>query len=71
MDPRRIGPYLALIVGGAFVLAAILRPAFLWELGRVRSGREWFGETGARLFYGGMGVLFLALGGFLARRGRR
>jgi hypothetical protein len=61
-------PLMAVVVGALFVAAALLKPAFMWDLGRIRLGREWFGETGMTALMVGFGVMFMALGGFLFTR---
>ena len=53
---------LPLVVGAAFVVIAIARPAFIWNLGKVRAGREWMGDTGVTAFLIVVGLALIGAG---------
>ena len=61
MDDQRAQSLLkipALVIGALFILIGILRPAFVWDMGKVRSGRDWLGEAGMSGLLIGFGLLF-------------
>jgi hypothetical protein len=61
MDDQRAQSLLkipALVIGAIFILVGIFRPAFLWDMGKVRTGREWFGDAGMSGIFIGFGLLF-------------
>ena len=59
----------ALAIGGLiFILVAVVQPAFLWEMGKVQQGREWFGDTGVAVVFGVFGCILSAVGLVLALR---
>lgn len=58
----------AIAFGLLFVLIAVFRPAFLWDMGKVRTGREVIGDTGVSIFFAAIGVAMAAAGIFLSRK---
>jgi hypothetical protein len=61
-------PVAAIVVGALFVLLAIIRPSFAWDVGKVQQGRAWIGETGMIASFVVLGVVLMGLGAILWRR---
>lgn len=55
-------PIAAAAVGLAFVLIGLLRPGFIWQLGKVRAGREWLGEGGMTGLLVVFGLILIGVG---------
>jgi hypothetical protein len=65
-------PLSAVVVGGALALMGALRPAFVWNLGRIELGRRWIGDGGVTAFMIVIGSTLIVLGVTLwSRLGRR
>jgi hypothetical protein len=62
---------LVVTVGLAFILTAIFRPSFLWEMGKVRQGREWLGDAGMAAVYGVFGAIVVGVGLFVVWRTKK
>jgi hypothetical protein len=50
------------VVGLVFIGVAVFQPAFLWDMGKVRTGREAIGDTGTAIFFGVVGAALAAVG---------
>jgi hypothetical protein len=59
---------LLIVVGIVFILIALLRPGFLWDMGKVRAGRDVVGDTGVAVFFCILGAAMGVVGLVLARR---
>lgn len=58
----------ALVIGAIFILVGLLRPAVLWNMGKVESGRKVLGETGMSAVFIVFGLIFcVAILGTLKR----
>lgn len=68
---QKLAPFLVAAVALAFIAIGIARPPWLWDLGRVRTGRAIFGEGGTRAFFVGLGVVLLGVAIAAYRRRRR
>lgn len=55
-------PIAAIVIGALFAIVALARPSFLWEMGKVRAGREWIGDTGVTIFFLVIGLAVAAAG---------
>lgn len=59
----------ALLIGALFILVGLLRPAVLWNMGKVVSGRKVLGETGMSAVFIVFGLIFcVAILGTLKRK---
>jgi hypothetical protein len=69
MASSKRGPAIgAIVVGLAFVLIGLARPAFLWDMGKVAQGRAAIGDTGVTVFFVAIGVALAAAGLYLSRK---
>jgi hypothetical protein len=55
-------PVVTVVVGAAFVLIGLLRPTFLWNLGKIRAGRDWIGDGGMTAALVIFGLVIVGLG---------
>jgi hypothetical protein len=65
---RAILLLVCLAVGGTFVVTGALRPEWLWNLGKVQTGRRWFGEGGVAALFIVFGSAFALMGAVFALR---
>jgi hypothetical protein len=63
-------PWIVIFVGLIFVIVGAAKPEFLWEMGKVKTGREAIGDTALSAIFIGFGALFAGLGGFLLSKRR-
>jgi len=63
-------PLVGIIVGALFVLTALARPDFLWNMGKVRMGREWLGDTGMSACFLVVGIALASAAAVLILRSR-
>ena len=52
-------PALLLVVGLLFVGFGVLRPEFVWSMGKIQTGRRMLGDGGTAAFLIGTGVVLL------------
>lgn len=50
-------PALLLVVGVLFVLFGVVRPEWIWSLGKIQAGRRALGDSGTAVFLIGMGIV--------------
>jgi len=61
-------PLTAIITGALLALIGLARPSFVWNLGKMRQGRDWMGETGMTVLFVVFGVAMIAVGLVAARK---
>jgi hypothetical protein len=58
---RLVAPAVLSFVALAFAMIGILRPEFLWSMGKVQTGRRLLGDSGMSAFFVVLGALLLAM----------
>lgn len=58
-------PLMVIIMGLLFVVFGAAKPEFIWETGKVRTGREAIGDRALGAIFMGFGALFAGMGGLL------
>lgn len=58
---RLMAPAVLTFVALAFAMIGIFRPEFLWNLGKVQTGRRLLGENGMSAFFIVLGALLVAM----------
>ena len=61
-------PLFVIAIGLLFVASGAIRPEFVWELGKLRSGRAWLGDAALATVLIVFGLALAAVGGILLRR---
>ena len=68
---RRLFLAAAIVVGAVFLATAVFRPPFLWNMGKVATGRALAGDTAVAVLFGALGVLLPLAGLAVFVKGRR
>lgn len=58
---RLLAPAVLAFVALAFAMIGILRPEFLWNMGKLQTGRRLLGENGLSVFFIVLAALLLAM----------
>ena len=61
-------PLLVIVVGLSFVLIGAAKPGFVWDMGKVKAGREAIGDGALGAVFIVFGAVFATVGAVLLKR---